>query len=178
MTHRPEDPFATDDEGRTDDDDLFGREGRGERRRRPAVGDFVRKAIETMGSVSSSGSVGREALDYLLRQGDRGRRELFRIVAHEVGDFLRNVDVSGEVVKVLSSLQVEFSATLRFRPTDDGKSVDASDSEAKVTVGLADKEKPPEPSPKEQKPVSGAARPSETTPRPSVAPPSEPAREE
>lgn len=163
MTQRPDDPYNTDEDLR-DEDDLFGKRERDRKQRPRAVSDFVRRAIETVGSVSQGSSVGRDAFEYLLKQGDKGRREVFRIVAHEVGDFLKNVDLSGEVVKILSSLQVEFNATLRFKPTNEGKGVDASQSEAKLSVG-----------PLEKPTKTPPARPSEATPPPAPLPPEEPA---
>jgi hypothetical protein len=108
-----------------DDDDMFARRERARDRqqRQRGVGDFVRRAFETVGSVQGSASLPKDAISYLLQQGDRGKREVVRIVAKEVGDFLRQVDISSEVVKILSSLQVEVSATVRFRPTEDGRAV-------------------------------------------------------
>ncbi len=168
MTQRPDDPYGTDEDLR-DDDDLFGKRERDRKQRPRAVSDFVRRAIETVGSVSQGSSVGRDAFEYLLKQGDRGRREVFRIVAHEVSDFLKNVDLSGEVVKVLSSLQVEFNATLRFKPTEDGKSVDASQSEAKVSVAPSEKPKPRPSEAPPKAPVPAAP----ATPVPQPLPPEE-----
>jgi hypothetical protein len=122
MAQRPDDFDDREDDG--GDDDLFGRRtgDRDRPRRRPALTDFVRRTIEnTVGSVPSAGSASREALDYLLKQGDRQRREIFRVVANEVGDFLRHVDLAGEVVKVLTSVQLEVNASVRFRPTGHGR---------------------------------------------------------
>ena len=43
------------------------------------VSDFLRRAIEnTVGSVEKSGSLSREALQYLLQQGDKGKKEVTR----------------------------------------------------------------------------------------------------
>lgn len=118
------------DEGELGDDEMFSQRERygaaagaatGDRRRPRVVSDFVRRAIEnTVGTVSGSGSISRDTLNYLLQQGDRGKRELVRIVGHEVGEFLRNVDLSSEVIKVLTSVQVDVNASIRFRPTKDG----------------------------------------------------------
>lgn len=113
-----------------DDDDLFFRR---EGRQRPdkdrgvlGVSDFVRRAIEnTVGSVQSTGTLSKEALQYVIQQGDRGRREVVRIVASEVGDFLRKTDLSQEVTKILTSVQMEFSATIKFKPTETGGLVKA-----------------------------------------------------
>ncbi len=110
-----------------DDDDLFFRRDRERERDRErdrgglGVSDFVRRAIEnTVGSVQNTGTMSKEALHYVIQQGDRGRREVVRIVASEVGDFLRKTDLSQEVVKILTSVQMDFNATIKFRPTEDG----------------------------------------------------------
>ena len=120
MTQRPEDLSPRDDD--PEDDDLFGKrpsEREGRHKLRPAVTDFVRRAFEnTMGSVQVPSSAPREALDFLLKQGDRSRREIFRVVANEVSDFLKQVDLGGEIVKVLTSVQVELNASVRFKPVD------------------------------------------------------------
>lgn len=121
MTNRSEDG---DDPPDAYDDEMFAHRERyagQERRPRPSgVSDFVRRAIEnTVGSVQNTGSLSKEALGYLLQQGDRGRREVVRIVSHEVGQFLRGVDLSGEIVKVLTGVQLEVSASVRFKPTGD-----------------------------------------------------------
>src|SRR5687768_13834774 len=96
-----------------EDDDMFSRR---ERERRQGVTDFVRRAIEnTVGQVQSTSNLSRDALHYLLQQGDKGRKEVLRIVAKEVGEFLRHVDISTEVIKVLTNVQMNFSASVRFR---------------------------------------------------------------
>lgn len=142
MSHRPDDPFtgAEDEEDRVDLDDLFGRrEPKSERRPRGRVPEFVRRAIEnTVGSVPSTGTLSREALEYL----DKGRREVLRIVASEVGDFLRNTDLSREVVKILSSLQVEVNASLRFRPVGEARVASAPRPPAEGEAPAAAPERP------------------------------------
>jgi hypothetical protein len=112
----------TEDPAPLEDDDLFQRRERGttdRNRTRPrVVPDFVRRAIEnTMGSVQNTGVISKDVIGYLLQQGDKGRREITRVVAKEVGDFLRQTDVSSEVVKILTNLQVDVTASVRFRPT-------------------------------------------------------------
>ncbi|MCK6549241.1 hypothetical protein L6R52_25585 [Myxococcota bacterium] len=123
MSNRGDEPDEQ-DEGDFGEDEMFTqreRYGAGDRRRPRVVTDFVRRAIEnTVGSVGVGGSISRDTLNYLLQQGDRGKRELVRIVGHEVGEFLRNVDLSSEVIKVLTSVQVDVNASIRFRPTKDG----------------------------------------------------------
>lgn len=112
------DPFAAfGDEG----DEMFARRDRGGdrgRQRSKVVSEFVRRALEnTFEQVQNTGSLSKDAITYLLQQGDKGKREIVRIVSKEVGDFLRGVDLSTEVIKVLSGVQVDVSASIRFRPT-------------------------------------------------------------
>jgi hypothetical protein len=133
MTSRPED---TDDAPHFEDDDMFSHRER-IHERRPRVSDFVRRAIEnTVGSVQTTGVLSKEALTYLLQQGDRGKKELVRIIANEVGEFLRGIDLSGEIVKVLSSVQLEVTASVRFKRTGD-KGVKPVVSDANVQVQTA-----------------------------------------
>lgn len=118
---RPPDSDA-EDPAPFEDDDLFQRRERAasdrSRGRPRVVPDFVRRAIEnTVGSVQNTGVISKDVIAYLLQQGDKGRRELTRVVAKEVGDFLRQTDVSSEVVKILTNIQVDVSASVRFRPT-------------------------------------------------------------
>lgn len=121
-------------------DDFFSKRDREpdhrERERRSRIlGEFVRRTLENaVGQVQQSSTVPREALSYLLQQGDRGKREVVRIVGTEVGDFLRHIDISREVIKVLSNLQLDVSASVRFKRTDQGLEPDVS-SETEVRLG-------------------------------------------
>jgi hypothetical protein len=117
MTKLPHEAEQQSETADIEDDDMFSRRERD--RRQGVVTDFVRRAIEnTVGQVQNTGSLSREAITYLLQQGDKGRKEVLRIVAKEVGDFLRNVDLSTEVIKVLTGLQMDFSASVKFRHAD------------------------------------------------------------
>ncbi len=114
-----DDDLPDDESG--DDDDMFGRRER-HRQGSRVVGDFVRRAIEnTMGQVHSTGAVPKEAINYILQQTDRGRKEVVRLVATEVGDFLRHTDISSEVVKILTNVQVDVNASLRFKRNPEGR---------------------------------------------------------
>jgi len=110
-----------------DIDELLRRGSRGSDRdadRRSGVGDLFRRAIEnTVGSVQNTGSLSREAISYLLQQGDKGKREIVRIVANEVGDFLRQVDFSSEIIKVLTSVQMDLNASVKFRRNEAGDGI-------------------------------------------------------
>ncbi|MBK8012971.1 MAG: hypothetical protein IPK13_16645 [Deltaproteobacteria bacterium] len=130
----PDDPPPFRDEP-DDDDEMFSRRERSEGGRSNLVGEFVRRAIEnTVGQAKSTGTLSREALMFLLQQGDRGKKEIVRVVAKEVGDFLRHVDLSSEVVKVLTGLQVDFQASVRFRKNPEGAVEPVISSDAGVSL--------------------------------------------
>lgn len=97
------------------------------------VSEFVRRAFDTVGQVQGT-TVPRDAISFLLQQGDKGRREVLRIVANEVGDFLRHVDVASEIVKVMTSVQVDVSASIRFKPVDGGGVRPEVDQDSSVSV--------------------------------------------
>jgi hypothetical protein len=136
-------PHDTENDRQTEDledDDMFSRR---ERERRQGVTDFVRRAIEnTVGQVQSTSNLSRDALHYLLQQGDKGRKEVLRIVAKEVGEFLRHVDISTEVIKVLTNVQMDFSASVKFRHVDGSVKPEISKSELKVDT--IEEDLPPE----------------------------------
>lgn len=112
MTEEPEDdgwPY-----GGSQDDEA-------DRRKGHRVPDFVRRAFEnTMGSMASTQSVSREAIQSLLSTTDRTRRELVRLIASEVGDFFRHTDVASEIAKILTSVEANVHLSVKFRKTDDG----------------------------------------------------------
>ena len=119
------------------DDDMFARRERNKHSSR-VVSDFVRRAIEnTVGQVQSSGALPKDAIEYLIKHGDRGRREIVRIVANEVGDFLKHTDISSEAIKVLTNLQIDFNASVRFKRNPDGKLSTEVADETAVSVSSA-----------------------------------------
>jgi hypothetical protein len=70
----------------------------------------------------------KEIAGYLLSQVEETKNGLFRVVAKEMRDFLEHANLSGEMQKLLTTVQFEISTTIRFRPndgkgekTDDGK---------------------------------------------------------
>lgn len=116
------------------DDDMFARRERSKHSSR-VVGEFLRRTIDsTLGQVQSSGALPKEAISYLLHQGDKGRKEIVRIVANEVGDFLRHTDLSSEIVKVLTNVQVDMSASIRFKRNPDGRLATEVDEGSSVSL--------------------------------------------
>ena len=60
----------------------------------------------------------REAVGFLLGQVDSTKREVLRIVSREVRLFLQNVDLGGELTKILTSVSFEIRTEVRFIPND------------------------------------------------------------
>ena len=60
----------------------------------------------------------KEVLHYLYSQVDETKNGLFRVVAKEMRDFLEHTNISGEMKKMLTTVQFEISTTVRFRPND------------------------------------------------------------
>ena len=131
-------------EGEYDEDEMFQRRER-QRHSSRVVSDFVRRAIEnTVGQVQSTGALPKDALHYLIQQGDKGRKEIVRIVAKEVGDFLRHTDVSSEVVKILTNVQLDMSASIRFKRNPEGRLSTELGDDTHVSVTAPSAEEPPE----------------------------------
>ena len=145
MTKAPQEPENDRETADLEDDEMFARRER-DRRQPGVVTDFVRRAIEnTVGQVQSTSNLSRDALQYLLQQGDKGRKEVLRIVAKEVGEFLRHVDISTEVIKVLTGVQMDFSASVRFRRADGKLKPEITKEDVSVTEESAE----PQPDPDE-----------------------------
>jgi hypothetical protein len=62
----------------------------------------------------------REAAHFLLAQVEETKNGLFRVVAKEVREFLEHTNLSGEMQKMLTTVQFEISTTIRFRPNEAG----------------------------------------------------------
>ncbi len=60
----------------------------------------------------------KELAHYLLAQVDETKNGLFRVVAHELRDFLEATNFSGEVQKLLTTVQFEVNTTIRFTPNE------------------------------------------------------------
>ena len=120
-------------------DEMFTRETEDsvDARDRPSLGitDFVRKKLEsTVEQVQTTGNLSKDALTYVIQQGDKGRKEVLRIVAQEVGDFLKNTDLSQEITKVLTGLKIDVNASIAFRANESGDGV-KPEIESQVELG-------------------------------------------
>jgi hypothetical protein len=86
-----------------------------------AVEIGVEKARESPGDVKQfihDLKVPKEVAHYLFQQIDDTKNGLFRVVAKEIRDFLEHTNFSGEVQKLLTTVQFEVNTTIRFTPND------------------------------------------------------------
>jgi hypothetical protein len=93
------------------------------------VPEVVRKTINAgVGSVSSSEELRamladrqlpKEVVSFLLGQVDATKREVTRIIGREVRIFLEDLDLGGELAKILTSLALELRMEVRFKANDD-----------------------------------------------------------
>ena len=105
----------------------------------------VEKATESPGNLRDfvgGMKVPKEVLHYLYSQVDETKNGLFRVVAKELRDFLEHTNVSGEMQKILTTVQFEISTTVRVRPNDGTSSAtERSDDDADADGAKA--ESPP-----------------------------------
>jgi hypothetical protein len=96
------------------------------------IPEIVRRAVE-LGVEKAQGApdnvkhfVGemklpKEIAQVVFSQIDETKNGLFRVVAKELRDFLEQTNFSGEIQKLLTTVQFEVNTTIRFTPND-GKS--------------------------------------------------------
>jgi hypothetical protein len=99
-----------------------------------AVEIGVEKATEAPDTVKQfvhDLKVPKEIAGYLFSQVEETKNGLFRVVAKEMRDFLEHANLSGEMQKILTTVQFEVNTTIRFRPNE-GK---AEDGESKEDSG-------------------------------------------
>ncbi len=60
----------------------------------------------------------KEVVGYIFSQVDETKNGLFRIFAKEMRDFLEHTNITGEMQKLLTTVQFEINTTIRFRPND------------------------------------------------------------
>ncbi|MFB6372524.1 MAG: hypothetical protein ABEN55_05325, partial [Bradymonadaceae bacterium] len=62
---------------------------------------------------------------YLLKQVDWTKREFVRILSREVREVLEDVDLGGELAKILTTLSLEAKIQVRFIENEEGKNPDS-----------------------------------------------------
>src|SRR5580658_4118284 len=86
-----------------------------------AVEIGVEKATEAPDTVKQfmgDLKIPKEIAGYILSQVEETKNGLFRVVAKEMRDFLEHANLSGEMQKLLTTVQFEVSTTIRFRPNE------------------------------------------------------------
>jgi hypothetical protein len=76
------------------------------------------EAPDTVKQFVSDLKVPKEIAGYILSQVDETKNGLFRVVAKEMRDFLDHANISGEMQKLLTTVQFAVSTTIRFRPNE------------------------------------------------------------
>ena len=61
----------------------------------------------------------KDVANYLIHQAANSKDEVLRIFAKELSVFLGNVNISGELQKLLTSLSFEIKTEIRFIPNDE-----------------------------------------------------------
>lgn len=89
----------------------------------------------------------KEAMAYLIAQTQNSRRELFRVMSDELKNFLRNIDLPGEVKKALSGMKLEVKAEIKFVDEGTGKVRAKVSTETQTTTD----EEPPAPKARRRK---------------------------
>lgn len=80
---------------------------------------------ERLRSILSEKQLPKEVVAYILKQVDTTKREFYRIVSKEVRDFLEDVDLGGELSKILTSLSLEANVQVRFVPNEESVNKDS-----------------------------------------------------
>jgi len=73
---------------------------------------------EGIRKLASDFHLPKDITNYLIQQAAASKDELFRVVGNELRGFLSNVNISGELQKLLTSLSFEVKTEIRFIPND------------------------------------------------------------
>lgn len=127
MTHDPDAPEGRfrDAEGEED--------ARSRRRFEQVIPDIVRRTFyaglgalftteEGIRKIAQDFHLPKDVANYLIQQAASSKDELFRIFAKELRGFFENVNLSGELQKLLTSLSFEIKTEIRFIPNDEAVS--------------------------------------------------------
>jgi hypothetical protein len=94
-----------------------GRQGVSEGLRR-ALASGIRMALSADDVIRDA--VPREVLSHVMRQTDGAKDEVVRVIGVQIRKFLENLDIAGEVQKILTSVSFEVRTEIRFIPNDQG----------------------------------------------------------
>src|SRR3954471_899160 len=74
---------------------------------------------EGIRKIASDLKLPKDVANYLIQQAASSKDELFRVVGKEMRGFLENVNISGELQKLLTSLSFEIKTEIRFIPNNE-----------------------------------------------------------
>src|SRR5271166_3319679 len=80
--------------------------------------DRAQDAPESLKHFVGEMKLPKEIVSYILQQVDETKNGLFRVVANEIREFLEHTNISGEMKKMLTTVQFEINTTVRFSPND------------------------------------------------------------
>jgi hypothetical protein len=103
-----------------------------------AVEIGVEKATEAPDTVKQfvhDLKIPKEIAGYILSQVEETKNGLFRVVAKEMRDFLEHANLSGEMQKILTTVQFEVNTTIRFSPNE-GKTPEDGKDEPREATGI------------------------------------------
>ena len=66
----------------------------------------------------------KDAVGYVLQQADNTKDHFLALMATEVRDFLREIDVGEELTRILSTMTLDVHTQIRFVPEEDGEEED------------------------------------------------------
>jgi hypothetical protein len=109
---------------------------------------------EGIRKLASEFHLPKDVANYLIASAASTKDELFRIVGHEIREFLQNMNLSQEVAKMLTTLSFEIKTEIRFVPNDEAVLGVKPDVKKKVAVKhnsrkADEKEKAPPPASEE-----------------------------
>ena len=74
---------------------------------------------EGIRKIASDLKLPKDVANYLIQSAASTKDEMFRVVGKELRGFLENVNISGELQKLLTSLSFEIKTEIRFIPNDE-----------------------------------------------------------
>lgn len=80
----------------------------------------------------------KDVANYLIATAGSSKDELFRIIGRELRGFLENVNLSGELTKILTAISFEIKTEIRFIPNSESASGVKPNVKAAVGVKRAD----------------------------------------
>lgn len=95
-------------------------------------------------------AVPTELFGYVMKQADSAKDEVVRITGVQIRKFLENLDIGGELQKVLTAVSFEVRTTVRFVPNEESNMV-TPDSEVSMALKKGGKEVEVNASPKKVK---------------------------